>query len=284
MAASFIRNAGDVDVIKSFLAHHGADIPVIAKVENGEGIDNLDSILQASDGLMVARGDLGVELPAEDVPIIQKQMIHECRRAGKPAITATQMLDSMMRVPSPTRAEVSDVANAVFDGTDALMLSAAHASGAPVESVAYGQVALKAEIARHCTPQERKPDASTSVTDAIGHATVQVADDLGASAIITVTKSGRTARMIARHRPRTRIIAVTSDISTARALNLVWGVTPVLGFGTENTEEVSRVAVDAAVRAGLIGPTDTVVITAGVPVGVVGSTNMITVRDMRLES
>jgi len=288
VAASFIRNAGDVDVIKSFLAHHGADIPVIAKVENGEGIDNLDSILQASDGLMVARGDLGVELPAEDVPIIQKQMIHECRRAGKPAITATQMLDSMMRVPSPTRAEVSDVANAVFDGTDALMLSGETASGRyPVESVAtMARVALKAEIARHCDPpQELKPSTpGTSVTDAIGHATVQVADDLGASAIITVTKSGRTARMIARHRPRTRIIAVTSDISTARALNLVWGVTPVIGSGTENTEEVSRVAVDAAVRAGLIGPTDTVVITAGVPVGVVGSTNMITVRDMRLES
>ncbi len=288
VAASFIRSAADMHAIKSFLEDNGASIPVIAKIESREGIENLDSILRLADGIMVARGDLGVEMPAEDVPIIQKQIIHKCLRAGKPVITATQMLDSMMRSPHPTRAEVSDVANAVFDGTDAVMLSGETASGLyPVESVAtMARVALRAEMAQQYEPPASLKAASGGepVTDAIGHATVQIAAQLKASAIITVTKSGRTARMIARHRPRTRIIAVASDVSTARALNLVWGVTPVVGENIENAEEVTGVAVAVAQRAGLIGPNDTVVITAGVPVGVVGSTNLIKVHDLKSHS
>jgi pyruvate kinase len=285
VAASFMRSAADVRQVKSFLAEHGSNIPVIAKIESREGIENLDSILRVADGLMVARGDLGVELPAEDVPIIQKQMIQKCRKAGKPVITATQMLDSMIRNPSPTRAEVSDVANAVFDGTDAVMLSGETASGMyPVESVhTMARIAQRAEMALQYTDAAapRMGSASMPVTDAIGHATVQIAAELRAAAIITSTKSGWTARMIARHRPRTMIIAVATDLHTTRTLNLLWGVYPILGEDIATTDEMILIAVNKAVEAGYARPGDTVIITAGVPVGVSGTTNLIKVHEVK---
>jgi pyruvate kinase len=285
VAASFMRSAADVQQVKSFLAEHGSSIPVIAKIESREGIENLDGILRAADGLMVARGDLGVELPAEDVPIIQKQMIQKCRRAGKPVITATQMLDSMIRNPSPTRAEVSDVANAVFDGTDAVMLSGETASGTyPVESVrTMARIAERAEMALQYTDAAtpRMGSASMPVTDAIGHATVQIAAELRAAAIITSTKSGWTARMISKHRPRTMIIAVATDLHTTRTLNLLWGVYPILGEDITTTDEMILIAVNRAVEAGYARPGDTVVITAGVPAGVSGTTNLIKVHEVK---
>ncbi|MBP7892218.1 MAG: pyruvate kinase [Firmicutes bacterium] len=285
VAASFMRSAADVQQVKSFLAEHGSSIPVIAKIESREGIENLDSILRAADGLMVARGDLGVELPAEDVPIIQKQMIQKCRKAGKPVITATQMLDSMIRNPSPTRAEVSDVANAVFDGTDAVMLSGETASGMyPVESVrTMARIAQRAEMALQYTDAvaPRMGSASMPITDAIGHATVQIAAELRAAAIITSTKSGWTARMISKHRPRTTIIAVATDVHTTRTLNLLWGVYPILGEDIATTDEMILIAVNKAVEAGYARPGDTVIITAGVPVGVSGTTNLIKVHEVK---
>ena len=198
---------------------------MIAKIESREGIENIGSILRFADGLMVARGDLGAELPAEDVPIIQKQLIQKCRRVAKQDITATQMLDSMIRNPHPTRAEVSDVANAVLDGTDAVMLSGETASGKyPVESVStMARVVARTETAGHFTDiQVHAVSASVTTTDAIGYATVQIATELRAAAIITSTKSGWTARMIAKHRPKTPIVAVATDEQTARILNLVW--------------------------------------------------------------
>ncbi len=285
VAASFMRSASDVQQVKSFLAQHGSNIPVIAKIESREGIENLDAILRAADGLMVARGDLGVELPAEDVPIIQKQMIQKCRRVGKPVITATQMLDSMIRNPSPTRAEVSDVANAVFDGTDAVMLSGETASGLyPAESVrTMARIAERAELALQYTdtPAVRIGSASASLTDAIGHATVQIAAELRAAAIITSTKSGWTARMISKHRPKTMIIAVATDLHTTRTLNLLWGVYPILGEDIATTDEMILIAVNKALEAGYARAGDTVVITAGVPVGVSGTTNLIKVHEIK---
>lgn len=285
IAASFIRNADDMRSMKTFLAEHGCTTPVIAKIESREGIENLDSILRLADGLMVARGDLGVEMPAEDVPIIQKQIIQKCRRAGKPVITATQMLDSMTRNPHPTRAEVSDVANAVFDGTDAVMLSGETANGKyPVESVStMARIAERTEMALpyQDAARQRLSTASPSVTDAIGHATVQIAAELKAAAIITATRSGWTARLISKHRPITRIVAVAPDAQTARMLNLLWGVTPIVGEQIVTTDDLINVAVSKAKESGIVGIGDTVVITAGLPVGVTGTTNLIKVHEVR---
>lgn len=284
IAASFIRNASDVAEIKQFLAANGSGIPVIAKIESRDGIENLDSILRAADGLMVARGDMGVELPAEDVPIIQKQMIHKSRKAGKPVITATQMLDSMTRNPHPTRAEVSDVANAVFDGTDAVMLSGETAQGKyPVQSVrTMARIAERTETALQFSEAVtyRAIGAASSVTDAIGHATVQIAAEVNAAAIITSTVSGWTARMVSKHRPRTKIVAVTPDERTARFLNLLWGVFPVVGEDIKTTDQMINIATARSLQAGLVYPGDTVVITAGVPVGVAGTTNLIKVHEI----
>lgn len=284
IAASFIRTASSVQEIKSFIESRGASLPVIAKIESREGIENIGSILRFADGLMVARGDLGVELPAEDVPIIQKQLIQKCRRVGKPVITATQMLDSMIRNPHPTRAEVSDVANAVLDGTDAVMLSGETASGMyPVESVStMARVVIRTETAGHFTDvqAQRGGSGSTTATDAIGYATVQIATELRAAAIITSTKSGWTARMIAKHRPKTPIVAVATDEQTARILNLVWGVYPVQGHDIATTDEMITTAVTKAQEAGFVRKGDTVVITAGVPVGMSGTTNLIKVHEV----
>lgn len=282
IAQSFVRNASDVLAMRKLLEDLGANIPIIAKIENRQGVEHLGEILKVVDGIMVARGDMGVEIPTEEVPIIQKHMIALCNRMGKPVITATQMLDSMIRSPRPTRAEASDVANAIFDGTDAVMLSGETASGKyPLESVrTMARIACRTEQALEYQEIFRRRDVAKtpSVTDAISHATVQAATDLGAAGIITSTQSGSTARMVSRYRPEAPVIAVTTDAVVARRLNLSWGVHPMLGEPTSNTDEMINCSVARALDAGLIKNGDLVVLTAGVPVGVPGTTNLLKVH------
>lgn len=282
IAASFVRKAEDVLEIRRILEQNGgADIKIIAKIENREGVENLDAIIQVADGIMVARGDLGVEIPPEEVPLVQKEMIRKCNRLGKPVITATQMLDSMIRNPRPTRAEVADVANAILDGTDAIMLSGETAAGKyPVEAVkTMATIAEKIEEAYqygkyiHERADERKP----TVTNAVSHATCTTAEDLGAAAIITATQSGYTARMISKYRPRSPIIGTTPDEKVMRQLNLTWGVYPVLSEQSNNTDDTMEFSVRAALQRGYIKEGDLVVITAGVPAAVTGTTNLIRV-------
>jgi pyruvate kinase len=283
IAASFVRKASDVMEIREILERHNAShIQIISKIENQEGVDNLDEILEVSDGLMVARGDLGVEIPPEDVPVVQKQMIKKCNIAGKPVITATMMLDSMQRNPRPTRAEASDVANAVFDGTDAVMLSGETAAGKyPVESVlTMARIAVRAESALEYreifvrTAQAQQ----TTVTEAISQAVANSALELGAKAILTATESGYTARMVSKYRPKSPIIAVTPDERVIRRLSLVWGVTPVMGVNAKTTDELFDLAVESSIKSGLVSLGDIVVITAGVPVGRSGTTNLIKIH------
>ncbi len=281
IAASFIRSVGDVLCIRRLLEEEESGIELIAKIENKQGLDNLDSILRVVDGLMVARGDLGVEIPPEEVPLAQKHMIAQCNRLGKPVITATQMLDSMIRNPRPTRAEASDVANAIFDGTDAIMLSGETASGRyPVEAVAtMARLAERTELAVDWDMLiSRQQAQSKSVTDAISSACRQTAVRLGAAAILTSTQSGHTARMVSKYRPRMPIIAVTPSPVVMRKLLLTWGVEPILGRETDDTDEVIYEAITAALGNGLIGNGDLVVITAGLPVGVPGTTNLLKVH------
>lgn len=285
IAASFVRKASDVLEIREILERHNAShIQIIAKIENQEGVDNLDEILEVSDGLMVARGDLGVEIPAEDVPLVQKEMIRKCNLAGKPVITATQMLDSMQRNPRPTRAEASDVANAIFDGTDAIMLSGETAAGKyPIESVmTMARIAERAEAAlEHREIFIRQSNAQqTTVTEAISQAVANSALDLNARAILTATESGYTARMVSKYRPKAPIIAVTPSDQVLRRLSLVWGVVPVKGEMCASTDQLFELAVDASVKAGHVALGDTVVITAGVPVGRSGTTNLIKVHQV----
>lgn len=283
IAASFVRKASDVLEIRQLLEEHNAKhIQIISKIENQEGVDNLDEILEVSDGLMVARGDLGVEIPAEQVPLVQKRMIRQCNLAGKPVITATQMLDSMQRNPRPTRAEASDVANAIFDGTDAIMLSGETAAGRyPVESVqTMARIAEKAESAlehREILVRQSLAQQKT-VTESISQAVASSALDLDAKAIITSTESGFTARMVSKYRPKAPIIAVTPIEQTMRRLALIWGVIPVKGVAAKNTDDMFELAVDAGVRMGHIHLGDLVVITAGVPVGRSGTTNLIKIH------
>lgn len=282
VAASFVRKAADVLEIRRILEERGRHMDIISKIESQEGLDNLDAILAVSDGIMVARGDLGVEIPTEEVPIAQKLMIARCNHAGKVVITATQMLDSMQRNPRPTRAEATDVANAIFDGSDAIMLSGETAAGKyPVESVAtMAQIAERAERAlcdrevkgRHRIEMER------TQTDAISNAVRTIADELGAGAIITSTESGFTARMVAKHRPQSLIVACTSHEDVARRLSLVWGVHPVLTKYALTTDEMLAVAVDGALSSGHVKSGDVVVITAGVPVGERGTTNLLKIH------
>lgn len=283
IAASFVRKAGDVLEIRELLEKHNArHIQIISKIENQEGVDNLDEILEVSDGLMVARGDLGVEIPVEQVPIVQKRMIEKCNKVGKPVITATQMLDSMQRNPRPTRAEASDVANAIFDGTDAIMLSGETAAGKyPVESVEMmSRIALSAEanlvhdeiVTRQSLLQQ------ATITEAISQAVVNSSLELEAQAIITSTESGYTARMVSKYRPKAPIIAVTPVEHVMRRLCLVWGVIPALGRNAVNTDEMFQIALDSAKRMGYINLGDLVVITAGVPVGRSGTTNLIKIH------
>lgn len=283
IAASFVRKAEDVLEIRELLEKHNAShIQIISKIENQEGVENLDEILEVSDGLMVARGDLGVEIPAEEVPLVQKMMIEKCNRAGKPVITATQMLDSMQRNPRPTRAEASDVANAIFDGTDAIMLSGETAAGKyPVESVkTMARIALKAESAfkhKEIFSKISKTQMNT-VTESISQAVANAALDLEAKAIITATHSGYTARMVSKYRPKAPVIAITPDEHVMRRLCLVWGVYPVKAKQAETTDEMFTEAVERSVQSGYVSLGDLVVITAGVPVGRSGTTNLIKVH------
>ncbi|MCR2802564.1 pyruvate kinase [Paenibacillus soyae] len=283
IAASFVRKASDVLEIRELLEKHNAShIQIISKIENQEGVDNLDEILEVSDGLMVARGDLGVEIPAEEVPLVQKMMIKKCNRAGKPVITATQMLDSMQRNPRPTRAEASDVANAIFDGTDAIMLSGETAAGKyPVESVqTMSRIAERAESAleyREIFTKQANAQ-QTSVTEAISQAVANSALDLNAKAIVTSTQSGFTARMVSKYRPKAPIIAVTTDSKVMKRLALGWGVIPVQGADADTTDEMFENAVKGAMSTGLLSLGDTIVITAGVPVGRAGTTNLMKIH------
>ncbi|AIQ23007.1 pyruvate kinase [Paenibacillus sp. FSL E2-8871] len=282
IAASFVRKASDVQEIRELLSKNNAShIQIISKIENQQGVDNLDEILEASDGLMVARGDLGVEIPAEDVPLAQKLMIQKCNVAGKPVITATQMLDSMQRNPRPTRAEASDVANAIFDGTDAIMLSGETAAGKyPVESVlTMSRIAEKAESALDHREIFSKQQTlqETTVTEAISQSVAISALDLNAKAILSSTVTGHTARVVSKYRPKAPIIAVTTQERTMRQLSLVWGVTPVFGKVATSTDELLETAIQGGKDSGLVQAGDLVVITAGIPLGRSGSTNLVKV-------
>ncbi|HZG60801.1 MAG TPA: pyruvate kinase [Anoxybacillus sp.] len=283
IAASFVRRASDVLEIRELLEKHNAlHIQIIPKIENQEGVDNIDEILEVADGLMVARGDLGVEIPAEEVPLVQKELIKKCNALGKPVITATQMLDSMQRNPRPTRAEASDVANAIFDGTDAIMLSGETAAGCyPVEAVkTMHQIASRTEQALQYRDllTQRTKQSGTTITDAIGQSVAHTALNLDVAAIVTPTVSGYTARMISKYRPKAPIVAVTADEAVSRKLALVWGVYSKVAPQANSTDEMLDIAVESAVETGIVKHGDLVVITAGVPVGETGSTNLMKVH------
>ena len=278
IAASFTRCADDIMQIRHILQENNCHtINIIAKIENMEGVENIDEILRVVDGVMVARGDLGVEVPLEDVPSLQKKLIQRGIAAGKPVITATQMLDSMIKNPRPTRAEATDVANAIYDGTSAIMLSGESAVGAyPVEAVeTMVRIALRAEADMDYIRRfSRDTSASTDVTNAISHATVTSAHDLNASAIITVTKSGSTARILSRYRPACVIVGCTTEKHVWRQLALSWGTVPLMIAEESNTDDLFEHAVDAAVQNGLVHDGELVVLTAGVPLGISGTTNL----------
>ncbi|NMA94453.1 MAG: pyruvate kinase [Clostridiales bacterium] len=283
IAASFVQDADDIISIRGFLKEHGGeDIHIIAKIENQLGVDNIDDIIQAADGIMIARGDLGVEIPIENVPLVQKRIIQKCILAGKPVITATQMLDSMMRNPRPTRAEASDVANAIYDGSDAIMLSGETAMGKyPLEAFnTMVKIALQVEddIDYGASFSDDCMSDISTTTQAISHASCAVASELGANAIITPTKSGYTAKMVSRYRPGPPIIATTTSSGVCRKLGLVWGVSPILSPNIESTDEMIEKSVKIAKEGGFIKEGDTVIITAGLPVGEGGRTNLIKVH------
>ncbi|QSS99215.1 pyruvate kinase [Pontibacillus sp. ALD_SL1] len=283
IAASFVRRASDVLEIRELLEKHDANhIQIIPKIENQEGVDNIKEILEVSDGLMVARGDLGVEIPAEEVPLVQKELIRQCNTAGKPVITATQMLDSMQRNPRPTRAEASDVANAIFDGTDAIMLSGETAAGSyPVEAVTtMNNIALRAESAidHQMILSNLSRTSDMTITDAISQSVTHTAMNLDVAAILTPTESGYTAKMISKYRPKAPLVAVTSDERVQRMLSLVWGVHAVLGDRSESTDDMLTKAIDNGLKTGAFNRGDRVIITAGVPVGESGTTNLMKVH------
>ena len=283
VAASFARCAEDILQVRKLFSQEGrTNVAIIAKIENMQGVQNLDEILRVSDGIMVARGDLGVEIPLERVPSIQKMMIRKAYSSGKQVITATQMLDSMMKNPRPTRAEATDVANAIYDGTSAIMLSGETAAGMyPVEAVrTMASIAMCAESDINYAKRfkEREAEEIPDVTNAISHATCTSAHDLGASAIITVTKSGRTAKMISKYRPQCPILCCTTDETVCRQLNLSWGVVPLMIEEATNTDDLFERAVEAGEKAGLLHDGELVVMTAGVPMGVSGTTNLMKVH------
>ena len=283
VAASFVRTADDVlQIRKIFEEKNCHNINIIAKIENMQGVQNIDEIIRVSDGIMVARGDMGVEIPLEDVPVIQKMIIKKVVEAGKQVITATQMLDSMMKNPRPTRAESTDVANAIYDGTSAIMLSGETAAGMyPVEALkTMVRIAKRTEQDINYTARfkQRETMSNPDITNAISHATCTTASDLNAAAIITVTRSGSTARMISKYRPDCRIIGGSMSKKVCRQLNLSWGVTPLVIERKENAEDLFEHAIDAAQQAGLVSMGDITVITAGVPLGVSGTTNLIKVQ------
>lgn len=283
VAASFTQNADNIRQIRHELEKLGCtDMRIIAKIENSAGVENCDEILNEADGIMVARGDMGVEMPMERIPGIQKKLIERCYLAGKPVITATQMLESMTKNPRPTRAEITDVANAIYDGTSAIMLSGETANGLyPLEAVK-----TMAKIAEHTESEidylkrfaALSPKGFSSVTGAISHATCTTAHDLHAAAIITVTKSGHTARMLSSYRPDTPIIGCSPEPKTCRHMNMSWGVTPLLIEEKYNTDDLVGHAVDMAYSHKLVEYGDLVVITTGLPLGISGTTNMLKVQ------
>lgn len=280
IAASFVRSAADVREIRSLLDREGSAIRIIAKVENQEGISNLSEILAVADGIMVARGDLGVEIDFTEIPILQKDMIAKCVACGKPVITATQMLDSMIRNPRPTRAEVSDVANAVFDGTSCVMLSGETASGKyPIEALStMVNTVTAAEEAIDYWGRFRERSllpVVSGISDAITHSCCLTAMDLNASAILAATRSGYTAKVISRFRPACPIVALCQNESTRRQLAISWGVHPYLSGEVDSTDRMFSLAVDVARKENAVQIGDTVVITAGVPLGQSGTTNLI---------
>lgn len=282
---SFIRNAEDVLRARKILKENRAeDISLIAKIEKKEAIDNLEEIIEVSDGIMIARGDLGVEIPLENVPLVQKDIIKRCNFVGKPVITATQMLMSMVNVPRPTRAEVTDVANAILDGTDAVMLSEETAVGNyPLEAVkTMNKIALRVEQAIDYKKilTERSLSVKPTNPDAISHATCQVAMDLKAKAIVTFTLSGSTARMVSRYRPSVPIIAASTRDSTVRKLALSWGVYPFKSDELENTDDMIEKSKKIALKTGLANPGDKIVITAGIPFKIPGTTNLLKVETL----
>lgn len=284
VAASFCRNATDVTIMRNYLDAIGwKDAKIIAKIENAQGVDNIDEIIKVSDGIMVARGDMGVEVAFEKIPAIQKMIIEKVYRAGKIVVTATQMLESMIENPRPTRAEITDVANAIYDGTSAIMLSGESAVGKhPVEAVET-MVRIAQTTEADIDYKQRfdhfyQKAENTDITAAISHATVTTAHDLNAAAIVTVTKSGTTARMISKFRPFTPIVGATTDEKIYRQLVLSWGVIPVLCDEKQNTDELFDHAVEVSERINALKKGDLAVITAGIPLGISGTTNMLKVQ------
>ena len=283
IAASFIRKANDVIEIRRVLEEENAGhIMIISKIENRQGVENIDEIIEVSDGIMVARGDLGVEIPAEEVPLVQKMIIRKCNDAGKPVITATQMLDSMIRNPRPTRAEVSDVATAIFEGTDAIMLSGETASGSyPVEAVkTMAGIALMIEGSLNYNEllKSKSPASNCSVTDSISYATCKSSLDLRASAIISATTSGYTAASVSRYRPAAPIIAATPFEQVMRKLAIFWGVYPIKIEKLQSTDLIIEKSVETALKSGYLKKGDLTIITAGVPAGISGITNLLKVH------
>ena len=283
IAASFTRSARDIIEMRTELEKHDCHkIRIIAKIENSDGVANIDEIIRVSDGIMVARGDLGVEIPLEEIPSIQKKLIKKASNAGLQVITATQMLDSMMKNPRPTRAEATDVANAIYDGTSGIMLSGETAAGLyPVQAVkTMAKIAVRTENDINYVERFRNRNIFElpNVTSAISHATCTTAHDLGAVAILTVTKTGRTARMISKYRPSCPIISGTTDPTVYRQMNLSWGVTPVMVEEKDNTDELFDHVVSVSRKSGLVKDGDLVVITAGAPLGVSGTTNLLKVQ------
>ncbi len=277
VALSFVRNPSDLEEIKGLIKKQGFDTPVVAKIEKFEAIDQIDSVLKLCDGVMVARGDLGVEMPAEEVPLLQKDLIKKANSLGIPIITATQMLDSMASSPRPTRAEVSDVANAILDGTDAVMLSNETAVGDfPIEAVST-MATIARRIERDYPQRALESHLPSTIPNAISAAVSSIARQINAAAILPLTKSGATAHNVSKFRPATPVLAVTSEVDVARRLQLVWGVTPIVVHSKESTSQTFTDAIDIAKEMGLLKPDDLVVETAGTLTGVSGSTDLIKV-------
>ena len=283
IAASFCRSATDITIMRNYLDAIGwKNVKIIAKIENAQGVQNIDEIIRVADGIMVARGDMGVEVPFEQIPAIQKMIIEKVYMAGKIVVTATQMLESMIENPRPTRAEITDVANAIYDGTSAIMLSGESAVGKhPVEAVkTMTRIAETTESAIDYKVWFKNKDKDTGrdITSAISDATVTTAHDLNAAAIVTVTKSGKTARMISKFRPCIPIVGATTDEKVWRQLALSWGVIPVMCDEKKNSDELFAHAVEVSVNAGYLKKGDIAVITAGIPLGISGTTNMLKVQ------
>lgn len=282
VALSFVREASDVLQARHFLQAKGANTPLIAKIEKHEAVNNIDEIIAGADGIMVARGDLGVEMPLKKVPLVQKEIISKCNRIGKPAIVATQMLESMVHSPYPTRAEVSDVANAIFDGADAVMLSEETAAGEYPEEAALtmATVAIETETALpyHRILSQKMENVIPQTDDAISYAACHIAEQLGAAGILAYTTSGSTAQRVAKYRPKSPILAMTPRDSVRRKLALYWGVHSYKVPEYASVEEVFQQGANLAVKLGLARSGDLIVVTAGVPLGVQGSTNMLKVQ------